>query len=287
MSILLGIAPDGTETRASEAVPATAYRCPDCGALMHVTHRNGVPVFARYPGQVHGEFRCQALSGQRQAEYSLLGCQNKTFFKRLLMQPGPDWRKGCGANVRPQPAPRQGRGAAAKRITSLRDIWEAGLCYSDTDVLLGNRPITETLISLHNFDYMAQRCYLGGNRIFELRPERICERGRVLEFRMTKEEGGEQKFKVFFLRYESRHEEAYNRHMELFFRRQKGEDGRLVWVPRGKRLLIGANWVDFQKDSCRMYCSCYQDCPEQCGRCLGALVARFVNDRQIFIAEEH
>ncbi len=277
---------ENNEILACNAEPGKEYRCKDCGARMHLSHRGSAAIFACYPGVEHGKSFCRHLSHQDRPPHSMRLFRKEAFFEEILT---PEVQNNGAAHnhdgetggEREQNGNENREGVQERPFTSLQQMWDEGLIYRPGITRLGDGVLSSTLVS-NAASYVWHNQSINGPRVIQCRPEGFFEDGMKIYFRCIKnsrENHWDTKKVIITFDDEIWFVDIVNQ----LFEKAERNTGTVQWLPKVKWVLLAADWADYRKRKCYQRCTTHKRAPAVCEFCYGELIGRFINRRQLYV----
>ena len=278
----------GELVNAEDAKKGEKYTCPVCGCRMHpTTTPTGKKIFARNPGEVHGNPICATIDKKR-IKHSFAGLSPDDFISSLCYK--SPRRKAPGGDGPVSPGPNGGGGGNTIEIknmpfSSLKQIAESGIDHLNPDDRQGEYKISDFIIT-YRFGgrFFKNPLFSLGARIVYARYIGFDSNSQSIIFAMYgQQENYSVRFKLLFPK-----KNDFLKYRDQFGHFSENSVGKTVFTKNHDEqdvLIACDSWNNIGKDRCSKYCRFSE---KYCKNCCGMYQAVFTSkDQMHLITSDH
>ena len=276
----------GVYTPAELSVSGEVYTCPVCECKMHsVTLKSGQKIYARNPGQRHGDPICRSIE-RKKVEKSFLGLIPDVFISFLCRKPvprvhppttdpdGPDDPQDT--HTPPEP-PQNEVEVKHASFSSLKQIADSGIYKLNPHDKQGDYYVSDYIITFrYAKNLFDDPNFQLGARILFAMADWIDHKTHSAIFSLFKKNDFVVKFRFIFNSMKD-----YIKVKEKFGTYAEDEMGKTTYKknPHRTYLIASDSWQALDKSECR------EICPEKyrnCSICKGMYEAEYVVEKQLY-----
>lgn len=270
----------GVLVSADDAVPGVKHTCPVCGCDVHRTStRTGTRIFARYPGHIHTNSKCQTLE-RNAIKRSFKNLDPEQFIMSLCHTTPRGGGKTKGPE-NPGPGPNGVDDDEEFKVisfSSLKQIAESATEYLKAHDKQGDYSVCDYILTYkYAAGFFSDPSFNLGSRIVYARYLWNDSKTQSIFFIMFFKGGFAVRFQLIFM-----DKKEFKKYRNKLCEFKESNTGKTICIKRHKNqdvLIASDNWAHITKNQCFKLCSSYDNCE----KCYGMYQAVFTSPKQIYL----